>query len=85
MTDERSVEMMDILDTPDVAVWAKGIRKKATSPSDKVKEPSKVSSVMLYFRDNDRELMVDPANKKDVARAVNRAYLTDESEHGRKN
>lgn len=83
MADERSAEIMDISETPDVAVWAKGIWRKAIVPSDKVKEPSKIASVTLYFTDSDKELMVDAANKKDVARAVKRVSLTDESGYGR--
>ena len=76
--------IMDIADTPDVAVWAKGIRKNAGLPSDVVKEPSKVASVTLYQNTKDGERMVDPANKLDVARAIaKRALVTDDSGYGK--
>jgi hypothetical protein len=83
MENKKSKEIIDILDSPDVAVWAKGIRKKATIPSDTVSEPSKNSSMTLYFVDNDRESFVDPANNNDVARATRHASLTDEANYGR--
>jgi hypothetical protein len=31
-----SDEIIDILDTPDVAMWSKGINKKTNTPADKV-------------------------------------------------
>lgn len=76
--------IMDINDTPDVAVWAKGIRKNAFPPSDVVKEPSKVASVTLYQNIDNKEILVDPANKQDVAKALaKRTLMTDESGHGK--
>lgn len=74
--------IMGISETPDVAVWAKGIRKKTNVPADKVREPSKIASVTLYFTENDKKLLIDPANKKDVTRASGHS-LTDESDYGR--
>ena len=76
--------IMDITDTPDVAVWAKGIRKDAVIPSDAVKEPSKVASVTLYQNTKDGEILVDAANKQDVAKAIAKhTPMTDESGHGK--
>lgn len=79
--------IMDILDTPDVAVWAKGISKKGTDvPSDRVREPSKIASMTLHTRTKKGEsLMVDPANKQEMAKVVAAAHapLTDESEYAK--
>lgn len=82
--------IMDISDTPDVAVWAKGIRRGgADVPSDKVKEPSKNTSMMLRAArkpattatEREGGLLVDPASKKEMAKvsAADLATLTDES------
>lgn len=82
MADKAGI--MDITDTPDVAVWAKGIRKNAGAPSDKVKEPSKIASMTLHRATKDGEIMVDPANKKEVAKAVaEHSPMTDESGYGK--
>ncbi|HVX02397.1 MAG TPA: hypothetical protein VHA09_04520 [Nitrososphaera sp.] len=91
---------MDISDTPDVAVWAKEIRRGASAPSDKVKEPSKNSSMMLRIvtksatttttttktAEKEGGLVVDPANKKEMAEvsAAACATLTDESEYAKR-
>jgi hypothetical protein len=77
--------IMDITDTPDVAVWAKGIGKNAVTPSDIVKEPSKVASVTLYQNTKeDGEILVDAANKREVAKALAKhTPMTDESGHGK--
>lgn len=83
MANKKSREIIDILDSPDVAVWTNGIRKKATIPSDTVCEPSKNSSMTLYFVDNGKESFVDPANNNDVARATRHAPLTDEANYDR--
>jgi len=70
----------DIMDTPDVAVWSKEIRRKANMPSDKVREPPKVTSTTLHVEKNESEL-VDPADKKQVAKALlHNTKLTDESD-----
>ena len=69
-------EIMDISDTPDVAVWAKGARK---TPPDSVREPSKIASMTLHVKG--RNVMVDPANEKEVAK-VQEWTLTDESDYG---
>ena len=83
MAEEAGI--MDITDTPDVAVWAKGIRKSAGTPSDMVKEPSKLASMTLHRTTKEGgEIMVDPANKKEVAKAVaEHSPMTDESGYGR--
>ena len=92
--DDASNGIMDIADTPDVAVWSKGIRKGAQIPSDRVKEPSKIASTTLHVQEQQsgagniwatREegvgiAVVDPADKEEVAKAVAMgASLTDES------
>ncbi|MGI0018873.1 MAG: hypothetical protein ACREAY_00215 [Nitrososphaera sp.] len=82
MADEAGI--MDITDTPDVAVWAKGIKKNAGAPSDRVKEPSKIASMTLHRTTKDGEIMVDPANKKEVAKAIaEHSSMTDESGYGK--
>lgn len=81
MAVKQTAGIMDITETPDVAVWAKGIRKKYFFPSDKVNKPSKVSSMTLYFTEKGRELLIDPANKREVERALRRSALTDESDY----
>ena len=74
-----SGEIMDITDTPDVAVWSKEIRSKVHRPSDKVKEPSRVASTTLHAGKN--KVAIDPADKREVARAVaSGTSLTDESD-----
>lgn len=70
-------DIMDIADTPDVAVWARGARKGA--PSGTVKEPSKIASLTLHVRG--AESQVDPADKKQVAKAQKNT-LTDDSGYG---
>ena len=71
--------IMDITDTPDVAVWSKEIRSNVHRPSDKVKEPSRVASTALHAGQN--KLAIDPADKKEVARAIaSGTSLTDESD-----
>jgi len=56
-----------------------GIRSKVHRPSDKVKEPSRVASTTLHAEKN--ELAIDPADKKEVAKAVaSGTSLTDESD-----
>jgi hypothetical protein len=91
--EEAAAGIMDISDTPDVAVWAKGIGKGIEVPSDKVKQPSRISSMTLHVKrlsgahngkkeEEGGELMVDPANKEEMARVAGRhVSLTDESEY----
>ncbi|AIF85122.1 hypothetical protein NTE_03088 [Candidatus Nitrososphaera evergladensis SR1] len=90
--DNDSNNIIDILDTPDVAVWAKGIGKGAGAPSDRVKEPSKIVSMMPHIvkattkkeGKGGMELMIDPASKKDMAKvSAEHASLTDESDYAR--
>ncbi|HEX2557156.1 MAG TPA: hypothetical protein VHK86_02435 [Nitrososphaera sp.] len=71
--------IMDITDTPDVAVWSNEIRSNVRRPSDKVREPSRVASTILHAEQN--KLTIDPADKKQVARAIaSVTSLTDESD-----
>ena len=70
--------IIDILDNPDVAVWSKGIMNKTNIPADKVREPYHIKSTATHieYREGDEkqshlEQTVDPANKEDVAKAIN--------------
>ena len=70
-------EIIDILDNPDVAVWSKGIMNKTNTPADKVREPYHIKSTATHieYREGDEqqshlEQTVDPANKEDVAKAI---------------
>ncbi len=97
MADEgEEVEgIMDISETPDVAVWVKRIREGIHMPSDTVKQSSKISSMTLHAKkrsakhntteeekEKSGEVMVDPANKEDIAKAVGEHMcLTDEAEY----
>ena len=70
--------IIDILDNPDVAVWSKGIMNKTNTPADKVQEPHHIKSTAThieYREGNEKqshlEQIVDPANKEDVAKAIN--------------
>jgi hypothetical protein len=70
--------IIDILDNPDVAVWSKGIMNKTNTPADKVQEPYhiKPTATHIEYREGDEkqshlEQTVDPANKEDVAKAIN--------------
>jgi hypothetical protein len=74
--------IIDILDEPDVAVWSKGIVNKTNTPADKVREPHHIKSTTTHieYREGEEEKKqshlqqqetVDPANKEDVAKAIN--------------
>jgi hypothetical protein len=70
--------IIDILDNPDVAVWSKGIMKKTNTPADKVREPYHIKSTSTHIeyregeeKQNHLQETVDPANKEDVAKAIN--------------
>jgi hypothetical protein len=71
--------IIDILDDPDVAVWSKGIMKKTNTPADKVREPHHIKSTATHieYREGEekqnhlQQETVDPANKEDVAKAIN--------------
>jgi hypothetical protein len=71
--------IIDILDEPDVAVWSKGIMNKTNTPADKVREPYHIKSTVTHIEYKEEEEKqghleqetVDPANKEDVAKAIN--------------
>ncbi len=72
--------IIDILDDPDVAVWSKGIMNKTNTPADKVRQPHHIKSTATHieYREEEEEKQshlqqetVDPANKEDVAKAIN--------------
>jgi hypothetical protein len=72
-----SAGIIDILDTPDVAVWSKGIMNKTNTPADKVREPYHIKSTATHieYREGEEkqshlQQTVDPANKEDVAKAI---------------
>jgi hypothetical protein len=85
--DSISAGITDILDSPDVAVWSKGIMKKTNTPSGKVQEPSHVKLTTINIEHNaceekqsNLQQTVDPANKEDIAKAIDaEARLTDEA------
>ena len=85
--DSISAGITDILDSPDVAVWSKGIMKKTNTPSDKVQELSHVKLTTINIEHNaceekqsNLQQTVDPANKEDISRAIDaEARLTDEA------
>lgn len=80
-------EIIDILDNPDVAVWSKGMTNKTNTPADRVREPYHIKSTVTqieYREEKEKEShlqeTVDPANKEDVAKAINLgASLTDKA------
>ena len=81
MADKQSDDIIDIVDSPDVAVWAKETRRKNIAPDSTAKFP-KSASMSLYYKDKDgKKLFVDAANEKDVERATKHASLTDEAEY----
>jgi hypothetical protein len=74
--------IIDILDEPDVAVWSKGIMNKTNTPADKVRESHHIKSTATHieYREGEegeeqshlqQQETVDPANKEDVAKAIN--------------
>ena len=72
-----STGIIDILDNPDVAVWSKGVMNKTSTPADKVQEPNHIKSTTTHieYREGEEkqshlQQTVDPANKEDVARAI---------------
>jgi hypothetical protein len=72
-----STGIIDILDNPDVAVWSKGVMNKTSTPADKVQEPRHVKSTATHIeyregeeKQNHLQQTVDPANKEDVAKAI---------------
>ena len=72
--------IMDITETPDIAVWSKEISNNVHKPSDKVKEPAKLASNTLHAEQSNN-LTIEPANKKEVAKAIASSHsLTDESD-----
>ncbi len=79
--------IIDILDNPDVAVWSKGIMNKTNTPADKVQEPSQIKSTATHieYREGEEkqshlQQTVDPANKEDVAKAIDLGIsLTDKA------
>jgi hypothetical protein len=79
--------IIDILDNPDVAVWSKGMTNKTNTPADKVREPYYIKSTATHIeyreekeKQNHLQEIVDPANKEDVAKAINLgASLTDKA------
>ena len=81
-----SAGIIDILDNPDVAVWSKGIMNKTNTPADKVQKPSHIKSMAanIEYREGEEkqshlQQTVDPANKEDVAKAINLGTsMTDE-------
>jgi hypothetical protein len=83
-----SAGIIDILDNPDVAVWSKGIMNKTNTPADKVQKPSHIKSTATHieYREGEekqshlQQQTVDPANKEDVAKAIDLGTtLTDEA------
>src|ERR671922_1366276 len=44
-----STGIIDIVESPDVAVWSKGVMKKINTPADKVQEPSRVKSTTTHI------------------------------------
>lgn len=88
--DSASTGMIDILDNPDVAVWSKGIMKKTNKPADKVQEPYHIKSTTIHIeysegeeKQSDLQQTVDPANKEDVAKAIDLGTsLTDKEATG---
>jgi hypothetical protein len=85
--DSTRTGIIDILDNPDVAVWSKGMVNKTNTPADKVREPYHIKSTATqieYREEKERQShlqeTVDPANKEDVAKAINLgASLTDKA------
>ncbi len=79
--------IIDILDNPDVAVWSKGMTNKTNIPADKVREPYHIKSTAAHIeyreekeKQSHLQETVDPANKEDVAKAINLgASLTDKA------
>ena len=79
--------IIDILDEPDVAVWSKGMTNKTNTPADKVREPYHIKSTATHIeyreekeKESHLQETVDPANKEDVAKAINLgASLTDKA------
>jgi hypothetical protein len=72
-----STGIIDILDNPDVAVWSKGVMNKTSTPADKVQEPNHIRSTTTHieYREGEEkqshlQQTVDPANKEDVAKAI---------------
>src|ERR671919_3053914 len=84
--DSTQTGIIDILDNPDVAVWSKGIMNKTNTPADKVREPYHIKSTATHieYREDEEKQShlqetVDPANKEDVAKAINLGTLTDKA------
>ena len=72
--------IIDILDEPDVAVWSKGIMNKTNTPADQVRQPNHIKSTATHIeygkgeeekQSHLQQETVDPANKEDVAKAIN--------------
>jgi hypothetical protein len=86
---DTSVEIIDIMNTPDVATWNKGMQIKGdTAEVDKrSKEAERTAKTTPTAKNTglrkngSKDFIIDSADKKDVAKAVkSEATLTDEAD-----
>jgi hypothetical protein len=88
-SDNTSKDILDITDTPDVAVWNKSVQKKNNITNHlKEREYGEAQTVGIGLRkkqrknydDNKDSTIIDPANQRDMDDVVNSGdTLTDEA------
>jgi hypothetical protein len=82
---DTSADLIDIIDTPDVATWNKEIHIKADAADIRkryhwTKTPPITSDIGLKEKGS-KDMIIDPADKKDVDKVVKSgAKLTDEAD-----
>ena len=88
-SDNTSKDILDITDTPDVAVWNKSVQKKNNITNHlKEREYGEAQTIGIGLRkkqrknydDNKDSTIIDPANQRDIDDVVNSGdTLTDEA------
>ena len=88
-SDNTSKDILDITDTPDVAVWDKSVQKKNNITNHlKEREYGEAQTIGIGLRkkqrknydDNKDSTIIDPANQRDIDDVVNSGdTLTDEA------
>jgi hypothetical protein len=88
-SDNTSKDILDITDTPDVAVWNKSVQKKSNDANHlKEREYGEAQTIGIGLRkkqrknddDNKDSTIIDPANQREMDDVVNSGdTLTDEA------
>jgi hypothetical protein len=86
---DTSTEIIDIMNSPDVATWNKGMQIKGdaaevvnrSNEAERTAKTTPTANNTGLKRNGSKDFIIDPADKKDVAKAVrSEAKLTDEAD-----